>query len=679
MLSTLLVGVKLYHLASAALHLLSHCLVCMHHSPFLIDTVELISTQLLNAEGDDARSCCPEVTTFPNNNSPRSIGLRATSSRQRLKTPQPVTIMNTVPCPLRTQRLLDVISGRAANMQALGTVFEANTRSAAAQQLLEDYDALDSSDKRIHVFFFPLALSVAETARSLAKAAAALPGHIASSIAAAAAMKQLYGAQTSDVVHFMNALARTPGGTRRLLTLRSDLRAILTEGGRHLRKLRREATQRAASPGISLPEQEQTQELLMHLDDHVKNVISGQILARLSPIGPDNPASVLAFLASAERVHPPSGSADIMRRVGGDPTVYRFCHGLFLPGMSSRPLAFVLSALLPAAPSSIHAVLQGAERDEPGTRNTAVFYSITNCFPGGLQGLGLGSHLLLAALRVLSSQAAAAALRDVVTLSPIPAMAKALRAALRGGHAWALPPTHATAAITAALAADAVELGGQACATALPSLNPPVGTAADHTFASAALGLLGQLDAAADAGDAAAAQALGCLSEATRNMMLFWSARHILFGRPVRSTSGLSKPSRMHRASDPVTNFHASNGASVARLNSNANASTAGLQRAYGCMVNYRYNLLGSGDTSTAQLLQLMLSLPPASVEPPLHGGAGGVQPIEQCASDTDLGGPQWLEWPSVSSVPPPQTPQAAPPSRATRAQEATRSLALAC
>lgn len=531
-----------------------------------------------------------------------------------------------------TQRLLDVIAGRAANMSALGTVFEANTRSAAAQQLLDHYDTLGSRDERVYLFFLPLALSVAEAARRLSRKVASLPQDFSSHSQAACLMQQLHEAQTSDVVHFMRALARTSGGTRRLLSLRSDLRQMLTDGNRQLRKMKQSSL---ASPGgTSLGEellvhQREAQSLLMYLDAHVKSLISGQILARLSPIGAHSPASVLAFLATAERVHPPSGSADIMRRVGGDEEVQRFCYGLFMPGMASRPLAFVLSALLPSIPDSIQAVLQGDERGLPGTRNTAVFYSITNCFPGGLQGLGLGSHLLLSALRALSSSQQRD-LRDVVTLSPIPSMAAALKQALQQQQPWALPPQSACSELVGALVQDTAMVrrttaGAHAAAPNTTSSEFDACTVSG--FIPAALDLLLALDAAAALGDEAAAEALAALSPRTRDCMLFWSARHVLFGRPVRSTSGLSKSSRVHRASDPVTNFHASNGASVARLNAGANSSVAGILRAYGCMVNYRYNLLGRKDSSTAQLLQLLLAVPTPEEGGQVgsRGGAGGL------------------------------------------------------
>ena len=53
----------------------------------------------------------------------------------------------------------------------------------------------------------------------------------------------------------------------------------------------------------------------------------------------------------------------------------------------------------------------------------------------------------------------------------------------------------------------------------------------------------------------------------------------------------LLEAKRGQRASDPVANFHLSNGARVERVLSLANTDPVGQERALGMMVNYRYDL----------------------------------------------------------------------------------------
>ena len=57
---------------------------------------------------------------------------------------------------------------------------------------------------------------------------------------------------------------------------------------------------------------------------------------------------------------------------------------------------------------------------------------------------------------------------------------------------------------------------------------------------------------------------------------------------------------RRGHAIDPVAHFHLQNGASIWRLNWRADISSKGMERSYGLMVNYHYNLLDISQNSDA-------------------------------------------------------------------------------
>ena len=65
----------------------------------------------------------------------------------------------------------------------------------------------------------------------------------------------------------------------------------------------------------------------------------------------------------------------------------------------------------------------------------------------------------------------------------------------------------------------------------------------------------------------------------------------------------LSQVKHRGQAMDPVAHFHLHNGASIWRVNWLADTSPQGLQRSYGMMVNYRYDLDDIGRNSDAYRL----------------------------------------------------------------------------
>jgi malonyl-CoA decarboxylase len=87
--------------------------------------------------------------------------------------------------------------------------------------------------------------------------------------------------------------------------------------------------------------------------------------------------------------------------------------------------------------------------------------------------------------------------------------------------------------------------------------------------------------------------------EPYRNELLRWCARYLLHAK--RSNG---------QVEDRVEHFHLTNGARVERINWMANPSSSGMERAFGMMVNYRYDLrhidanheryVGAGDVAHA-------------------------------------------------------------------------------
>ena len=135
---------------------------------------------------------------------------------------------------------------------------------------------------------------------------------------------------------------------------------------------------------------------------------------RLRRITWDSPASLLETVAQDEAVHPIADWRDLKNRLDRDRRVY----GLFHEQLRSRPLAFVQVALRSELTSQIGYLLDiEAPTIEPTRATTAVFYSITNSFPG-LAGINLGTQLIKETVCELSRELPQ--LRTFGTLSPVP-------------------------------------------------------------------------------------------------------------------------------------------------------------------------------------------------------------------------------------------------------------------
>ncbi|MDG2112220.1 MAG: malonyl-CoA decarboxylase family protein [Actinomycetota bacterium] len=254
-------------------------------------------------------------------------------------------------------------------------------------------------------------------------------------------------------------------------------------------------------------------------------------LLTLTQITWNSPAALLEKLIEYEAVHAIASWDDLRNRLGPDRRLFAFQH----PAFPDDLLIFVEVALTEGLADSIGRLLDPDLDDpDPAAADTAIFYSISNCQPG-LAGVRLGDFLIKRVATELMRE-----LSDIkyfATLSPIPGFRAWLAARLEEGTTF-----------------DGVELVEGVVPHELGDL---LRTAlADHTW-YAVPGLVGPLE------------------PVLRQLV----AHYLLEAR------------RGRRASDPVANFHLSNGASVERVHFLANTDPIGHERALGMMVNYRYDL----------------------------------------------------------------------------------------
>ena len=247
-------------------------------------------------------------------------------------------------------------------------------------------------------------------------------------------------------------------------------------------------------------------------------------------------AALLEKLTAYEAVHEIRSWADLKNRLEAD----RRCFAFFHPRMPDEPLIFVEVALVNGMADNVDALLdESAPLGDPGTADTAIFYSISNC-QRGLAGISFGNFLIK---RVASDLAAELPhLTTFATLSPVP-----------GFHAW----------LDQRLAAGEEALLLPAERKALAEL--PAG--------KGSRGLAGILAHPRWHEDLQ-------LAEAARLPLLRLGARYLL-----------AEKAGQGRALDLVEHFHLSNGARVERLNWLADRSEKGMQQSAGMMINYLYRL----------------------------------------------------------------------------------------
>nr|WP_245307925.1 malonyl-CoA decarboxylase [Hoeflea sp. IMCC20628] len=240
----------------------------------------------------------------------------------------------------------------------------------------------------------------------------------------------------------------------------------------------------------------------------------------------NTPAAILEKIIHYEAVHGMAGWEDLRKRINPeDRRIFAFFH----PRLGDEPLIFVEVALMDEVPSSIHSVLDNKKTDvtafDVRRANTAIFYSISNC-QKGLRGIPLGNFLIKQVVEELRTEYPA--LKNFVTLSPVPSFRKWVTNAREGKTEFRLP----SAALTALELTDRPDWQKDAKMAA---------TVEEHLMPLAAW--------------------FFCNSNANR--------------RPL----------------DPVARFHLGNGARLDRINWAADLSENGMTGSFGIMVNYRYQL----------------------------------------------------------------------------------------
>ena len=292
-----------------------------------------------------------------------------------------------------------------------------------------------------------------------------------------------------------------------------------------------------------------------------------------------------------EAVHPMESVDDLRQRLGDNRRVF----SLFHPLMKDEPLVFVHIALGDEAPSKMSQVLPASASPSSDTNlhpGIATFYSISNAQPG-LVGIRLGEHLLHSAievsphipesrkLRYLSETMVASelsgfhpqrlqsefpSLRTFVTLSPIPRFRpwfeeKLLQNASGGQFRddSILSPDDRQSLFESGLAVTRENK--------VPASSKTQWIDILHAFRELHV---------IDAGPSS-------LSEhqytTLQSILMRLGARYIL------------EEKHRRKPLDAVARFHLGNGASVHRLNYGADLSSAGLQRSFGLMINYHYEL----------------------------------------------------------------------------------------
>ena len=125
-------------------------------------------------------------------------------------------------------------------------------------------------------------------------------------------------------------------------------------------------------------------------------------------------AALLEKLIAYEAVHAIDGWDDLKKRLDSD----RRCFAYFHPRMPHEPLIFVEVALVNGLADNIQALLdENAPVQDPGTTDTAIFYSISNA-QKGLAGISFGHFLIKRVAATLNAEFKG--LKTFATLSPVP-------------------------------------------------------------------------------------------------------------------------------------------------------------------------------------------------------------------------------------------------------------------
>lgn len=272
-------------------------------------------------------------------------------------------------------------------------------------------------------------------------------------------------------------------------------------------------------------------------------------LLELVQINWGSPASLLEKLIAYESVHAIRSWSDLKNRLGPD----RRCFGFFHPNMPHEPLIFVQVALVEGISNNIDDLLDESKSNNDSIKaDTAVFYSISNA-QRGLDGISFGNFLIKTVVEKLSVETPN--LKTFATLSPMPGFAD-----------W----------LNEQIAFSQDDLLQQSEKKSL----------AEYTSHNTSADILKDLIPKLNLKEKEQKKQLFKELEAPLTRL---AAEYICIARNKRG-----------RAMDPVAHFHLSNGASVYRLNWEADTSLKGMAQSFGLMVNYEYKLKEIQNNSSA-------------------------------------------------------------------------------
>ena len=272
-------------------------------------------------------------------------------------------------------------------------------------------------------------------------------------------------------------------------------------------------------------------------------------LLELVQINWGSPASLLEKLIAYESVHAIRSWSDLKNRLGPD----RRCFGFFHPNMPHEPLIFVQVALVEGISNNIDDLLDESKSNNDSIKaDTAVFYSISNA-QRGLDGISFGNFLIKTVVEKLSVETPN--LKTFATLSPMPGFADWLNEQIEFSQDDLLKQSEKK-------------------------------SLAEYTSYSTSADILKDLIPKLNLKEKEQKKQLFKELEAPLTRL---AAEYICIARNKRG-----------RAMDPVAHFHLSNGASVYRLNWEADTSLKGMAQSFGLMVNYEYKLKEIQNNSSA-------------------------------------------------------------------------------
>ncbi|KAG7468677.1 hypothetical protein MATL_G00145890 [Megalops atlanticus] len=281
-------------------------------------------------------------------------------------------------------------------------------------------------------------------------------------------------------------------------------------------------------------------------------------LLHLERITWQSPCELLQKISQYEAVHPVRNWTDIKRRVGP----YRRCYAFTHAAMPGEPLVVLHVALTDDIASNIQAIVrefatQDSEEDV-NKINAAVFYSISST-QAGLQGVELGNYLIKRVVRELQGEFPH--ISQFSSLSPIPGFCSWLQGLLSPQR----KEVQGVGLLTEQEWRVVEEVTGAGSgAEAVEALRKLLGTSewmrSDHL--------------------------VQVLEPALMRLCAWY-----LYGEKRRGY-----------AINPVANFHLQNGATMWRLNWQADTSPRGITNSCGIMVNYRYFLQETSANSATYL-----------------------------------------------------------------------------